>query len=60
MYLKNVVLNANDIALNSLVGSASGTLSVGNSVATNIIPEPATATLSLLALAGLAARRRRR
>ena len=32
----------------------------GIAVSTNIIPEPATATLSLLALAGLAARRRRR
>lgn len=34
-------------------------ISVG-SLANNIIPEPATATLSLLALAGLAARRRRK
>lgn len=32
----------------------------GIAVSANIIPEPATATLSLLALAGLAARRRRR
>ena len=34
-------------------------LVVGTNVATKIIPEPATVTLSLLALAGLAARRRR-
>lgn len=32
----------------------------GISVSANIIPEPATATLSLLALAALAARRRRK
>jgi hypothetical protein len=32
----------------------------GISVSANIIPEPATATLSLQALAGLATRRRRK
>ena len=58
--LNGVVLNANDIVLGSLVTSASGTLSVGGGQAVAIIPEPATATLSLLALAGLAARRRRK
>ena len=35
-------------------------LQVGTNVATRLIPEPATATLSLLALMGLAARRRRK
>ena len=40
---------------------ATGTQKVsGVSVVANIVPEPTTATLSLLALAGLAARRRRR
>lgn len=33
---------------------------VGTNVATKVIPEPATATLSLLALVGMAARRRRK
>ena len=32
----------------------------GVKIADNVVPEPATATLSLLALAGLAARRRRK
>ncbi len=41
--------------IKSLVGKASG-----NITRTDAVPEPATATLSLLALAGLAARRRRR
>ena len=37
-----------------------GSLQVGTDGSTSIVPEPATATLSLLALAALAARRRRR
>ena len=43
----------------SLDGSSIQTVS-GVSVSANLVPEPATATLSLLALAGLAARRRRK
>ena len=35
-------------------------LNSGVAITYNVIPEPATATLSLLALAGLAARRRRK
>ncbi len=37
-----------------------GNADIVYAVNTEMIPEPATATLSLLALAGLAARRRRR
>ena len=44
------------IALMSLAGIAMG----GMLILTHAIPEPTTATLSLLALATLAARRRRR
>ena len=40
-------------------GNSTQTVS-GVSVSANLVPEPATATLSLLALAGLAARRRRK
>ena len=43
----------------SLDGNSTQTVS-GVSISANIVPEPATATLSLLALAGLAARRRRK
>lgn len=43
----------------SLDGNSTQTVS-GVSVSANLVPEPATATLSLLALAGLAARRRRK
>ena len=69
------VINANDIQYGSTLLSDAygnvnnvgqifnmadgGTVTMGG-VAYNIIPEPATATLSLLALAGLAARRRRK
>ena len=53
---------------NYIVGDASyGTIAITNRTLTTskeiaglAIPEPATATLSLLALAGLAARRRRK
>ena len=47
-----VVLNANDIKLDYNLSVVSSNI--------NLVPEPTTATLSLLALAGLAARRRRR
>ena len=58
--LEGVVLNANDITLNSsLINSTHGTIAINGGSALQI-PEPTTATLSLLALAGLAARRRRR
>ena len=43
----------------SLDGASTQTVS-GVSISANIVPEPTTATLSLLALAGLAARRRRK
>lgn len=46
-----------DKQANISLGSTSGSIKVDSTVA---IPEPATATLSLLALVGLAARRRRR
>lgn len=46
-----------DKQANISLGSTSGSIRVDSTVA---IPEPATATLSLLALVGLAARRRRR
>lgn len=44
----------------SLDGGDSTETVSGVSVSANLVPEPATATLSLLALAGLAARRRRK
>lgn len=44
----------------SLDGGVSTQTVSGVSVSANLVPEPATATLSLLALAGLAARRRRK
>ena len=46
-----------DKLANISLGSTSGSIKVDSTVA---IPEPTTATLSLLALVGLAARRRRR
>lgn len=49
--LKGTVLDANKIAFKDDIGSVTDT---------RIVPEPTTATLSLLALAGLAARRRRK
>ena len=43
------------------VDSTGATVDTGSvSITTNVVPEPATATLSLLALAGLCARRRRK
>ena len=43
------------------IGSGTGTYSpIVSSMTINLVPEPTTATLSLLALAGLAARRRRK
>ena len=57
--LTDVCLDLTDIELSSsTVSLASGTLALNGTTYT--IPEPATATLSLLALAGLAARRRRK
>ena len=54
--MSNVTLNANDFEfVSSSIYNA--TISFGS---TPVIPEPATATLSLLALAGLAMRRRRK
>ena len=50
-------LAAIDMANNIKINTTNATLSVGGT--TYAIPEPATATLSLLALAGLCARRRR-
>lgn len=49
-----------ELSFNSLVvtGSANTAQAVNN-ISLTVVPEPATATLSLLALAGLAARRRR-
>ena len=47
-----VVLNAKDIKLDTNLSVVSSNI--------NLVPEPTTATLSLLALAGLAARRRRK
>ena len=61
LVMTGYVLNANKLVLSDdsygLVFSDSTFVAGGN---TYLIPEPATATLSLLALAGLAARRRRR
>ncbi|MBR3902773.1 MAG: PEP-CTERM sorting domain-containing protein [Akkermansia sp.] len=57
--LKGSVLDASEIAFKNNIGSvSSATLTLNGQ--TYAIPEPATATLSLLALAGLAARRRRK
>ena len=47
-----VVFDANDVKLDANLSVVSSNI--------NIVPEPTTATLSLLALAGLAARRRRK
>ena len=55
--LTDTFIDITDVQLGSLVQSASGTFTTDNE--TYVIPEPATATLSLLALTGLAARRRR-
>ena len=53
------VLDANDLEFTSLdIGTSAVVFSANGQ--TVVIPEPATATLSLLALAGLAARRRRK
>ncbi len=52
-------LNASDLALGDATGGVTA-LTVTCNGTTYSIPEPATATLSLLALAGLAARRRRK
>ena len=46
--------------LASYNGNMNGNADIVYAVNTEMIPEPATATLSLLALAGLAARRRRK
>ena len=53
--MTNVTLNANDLEFSARLTSGSNL-----SITTGSIPEPTTATLSLLALAGLAARRRRK
>ena len=56
-----VVLNANDIKLDSNLSVVSSSITFVPAVPeTPAVPEPATATLSLLALAGLASRRRRK
>lgn len=51
--MNNVTLNANNLEFATITGAVT-------SFTSQSIPEPATATLSLLALAGLAARRRRK
>ena len=60
----NVQLNDGEIALVSYIGAAAGqrfhTVTLVGKGLTKSVPEPATATLSLLALAGLATRRRRK
>ena len=68
--VENLNLGANDMIVFAWSGSAEGGTSGGTKISvtdvsmvatvTPSIPEPATATLSLLALAGLAARRRRK
>ena len=62
---KDVVLTSNDTLLfvfgtNAGNGAANTIANLTSSYTTAPVPEPATATLSLLALAGLAARRRRK
>ena len=52
--------NITDIAIGGNTGSNYRINSTVHSISYGIIPEPTTATLSLLALAGLAARRRRK
>ena len=49
--------SSNDKTADVTLGSTSGSIIVTN---THVVPEPTTATLSLLALVGLAARRRRK
>ncbi len=44
----------------NIEGNGTHVADATGSITTNVVPEPATATLSLLALAGLAARRRRK
>ena len=51
---------AQSLTANSYNGNMNGNATLVYAVNTELIPEPATATLSLLALAGLAARRRRK
>ena len=53
-----IVTNA--YVFNQVVATAEEAKALGVAAASTLIPEPATATLSLLALCGLAARRRRR
>ena len=58
--LANAQLQLTYDGVNVTASNPGVALSVGSTVSTRIIPEPATATLSLLALMGLAARRRRK
>lgn len=53
------MLDANNVTLSDYITQVSNATLMVNGV-TYLIPEPATATLSLMALAGLAARRRRK
>ena len=53
-------LGTQSVAADSYAGNMNGNATIVSAVNTVMIPEPATATLSLLALAGLAARRRRK
>lgn len=57
--LKGITVNFTD-GTNDLTAKVDGTADGTGVVITTIVPEPTTATLSLLALAGLAARRRRK
>ena len=57
--MNNVTLNAEALVFGSSLTSASN-FSMVVTPSTPAVPEPATATLSLLALAGLASRRRRK
>lgn len=54
------ILKAGEVALMDKEGISDGLFLVGKKGAAPATPEPATATLSLLALAGLASRRRRK